>query len=199
MTILVTGTAGFIGSALAMRLLDEGHEVVGIDNHNDYYDQALKEARLARHLEHPAYTHARIDVADREAMAEIFRRHRPRHVVHLAAQAGVRHSLKKPFDYVDSNLTGFGNILEGCRNAEVEHLVYASSSSVYGGNRKLPYAETDNVDHPLSLYAATKKANELMPTATAISTACQPPACAFSPSMALGTGRTWPCNALPAP
>jgi len=162
MTILVTGSAGFIGSALTLRLLADGHEVIGIDNHNGYYNPALKEARLARHADHPAYTHIRADIADRATVAEIFATHRPSQVIHLAAQAGVRHSLKKPFDYVDANLVGFANILEGCRHTDVEHLVFASSSSVYGGNRKLPYVEADNVDHPLSLYAATKKANELM-------------------------------------
>ncbi len=162
MRILVTGAAGFIGSALTLALLARGDEVVGVDNHNDYYDPALKEARIARQLRHSGYTHRRLDIADRNAVAELFSQVRPQRVVNLAAQAGVRHSLVDPAAYVDTNLVGFGNILEGCRRAEVEHLVYASSSSVYGANERLPYSVADNVDHPLSLYAATKKANELM-------------------------------------
>ncbi len=162
MKVLVTGAAGFIGSALTLRLLGRGDEVVGIDNHNDYYDPALKEARLARHAEHPAYTHVRLDMADREGMAALFSSHRPQRVVNLAAQAGVRYSLENPLSYIDSNLVGFGHVLEGCRHNGVEHLVYASSSSVYGANTRMPFSVHDNVDHPLSLYAATKKANELM-------------------------------------
>jgi UDP-glucuronate 4-epimerase len=162
MKILVTGAAGFIGSALSLRLLARGDEVVGIDNHNDYYDPALKEARLARHHDHAAYTHCRINLADRAAMAEVFARHQPRRVVNLAAQAGVRYSLENPLAYVESNLTGFAHVLEGCRHHQVEHLVYASSSSVYGANTAMPFSVHDNVDHPLSLYAASKKANELM-------------------------------------
>ncbi|BBD80349.1 NAD-dependent epimerase [Aerosticca soli] len=162
MRILVTGTAGFIGAALARRLLDRGDEVLGIDNHNDYYDPALKEARLAGFAAHPRYTHVRSDVADAAALERAFAAFRPQRVVHLAAQAGVRYSLKHPQAYVQSNLVGFGNVLETCRHGAVEHLVYASSSSVYGANRKLPFAVEDPVDHPVSLYAATKKANELM-------------------------------------
>ncbi|SCZ67336.1 NAD-dependent epimerase [Thiohalomonas denitrificans] len=162
MKVLVTGSAGFIGSALTLRLLDRGDEVVGIDSHNAYYDPALKEARLARHADHPNYTHLRIDIADRDAMAEIFATHKPNRVVNLAAQAGVRYSLENPLAYADSNLLGFVNVLEGCRNNAVEHLVYASSSSVYGANTEMPFSVHHNVDHPLSLYAATKKANELM-------------------------------------
>ncbi|HEX8778205.1 MAG TPA: NAD-dependent epimerase [Rhodanobacter sp.] len=162
MRILVTGTAGFIGAALAERLLARGDEVLGIDNHNDYYDPHLKEARLARFIGHSGYTHRRADLADATAMNEIFAGFRPRRVANLAAQAGVRYSLKNPQAYVQSNLVGFGNILEACRHGSVEHLVYASSSSVYGANRKLPFAVEDAVDHPVSLYAATKKANELM-------------------------------------
>jgi len=162
MKVLVTGAAGFIGSALVLRLLDRGDEVIGIDNHNDYYDPALKEARLARHANHPNYTHLRLDIADREGMAKAFSTYKPNRVVNLAAQAGVRYSLENPLAYADSNLLGFVNVLEGCRNNDVEHLVYASSSSVYGANTKMPFSVHHNVDHPLSLYAATKKANELM-------------------------------------
>jgi len=160
--ILVTGAAGFIGSSLSIRLLERGDQVIGIDNHNDYYDPALKEARLARHVDHPNYTHVRIDLEDREGMAELFKIHQPQGVVNLAAQAGVRYSIENPLAYVDTNLVGFAHILEGCRYNGVEHLVYASSSSVYGSNTSMPFSIHDNVDHPLSLYAATKKANELM-------------------------------------
>ena len=162
MKILITGSAGFIGSALALRLLERGDMVVGIDNLNEYYDPALKQARLARTLQHPAYTDIRLDLEDREGMAEVFRVHRPERVVNLAAQAGVRYSLENPLAYVDTNLLGFANVLEGCRHNGVEHLVYASSSSVYGANTNMPFSVHDNVDHPVSLYAATKKANELM-------------------------------------
>ncbi|MGN2246400.1 NAD-dependent epimerase [Frateuria sp. GZRR35] len=162
MRILVTGTAGFIGAALAQRLLARGDEVFGIDNHNDYYDPSLKEARLAQFAEHRAYTHLRADLADAGAVDRAFADFRPQRVVNLAAQAGVRYSLKNPRAYVRSNLDGFLNILEGCRHGQVEHLVYASSSSVYGANRKMPFAVEDAVDHPVSLYAASKKANELM-------------------------------------
>lgn len=162
MKILITGAAGFIGSALSLRLLSRGNEVIGIDNHNDYYSPALKEARLLRQQSYPKYTHLRINIADRLSMAEVFKTHKPRGVVNLAAQAGVRYSLHNPSSFIDSNLVGFGNILEGCRHNNVEHLVYASSSSVYGANSSMPFSVHDNVDHPLSLYAATKKANELM-------------------------------------
>ena len=162
MRILVTGTAGFIGAALAQRLLARGDEVWGLDNHNDYYDPALKEARLARFVDHPGYTHQRADLADAAAVNRAFAAFRPERVVNLAAQAGVRYSLSNPQAYVQSNLVGFGHVLEACRHGKVEHLVYASSSSVYGANRKLPFAVEDPVDHPVSLYAATKKANELM-------------------------------------
>jgi UDP-glucuronate 4-epimerase len=162
MRTLITGAAGFIGSTLALRLLERGDSVIGIDNHNDYYSQALKEARLARQASHPNYHHIRIDLADRQGMAELFAIHKPQRVVNLAAQAGVRYSLENPLAYIDSNLVGFGHILEGCRHHAVEHLVYASSSSVYGANTSMPFSTHDNVDHPLSLYAATKKANELM-------------------------------------
>jgi UDP-glucuronate 4-epimerase len=160
--VLLTGAAGFIGFHVAQRLLADGHDVVGLDNLNDYYDPALKQARLDRLLPHARFTFERADVSDRGAMPEAFRRHRPARVVHLAAQAGVRYSLQNPHAYVDANLVGFVNVLEGCRHQGVEHLVFASSSSVYGANMRLPFSVHDNVDHPLSLYAATKKANELM-------------------------------------
>jgi UDP-glucuronate 4-epimerase len=162
MKILVTGSAGFIGSALTLRLLARSDSVIGIDNHNNYYDPALKEARLARHANHPNYTHLRIDLADRQAIQDAFKTHRPQRVVNLAAQAGVRYSIDNPLAYIDSNITGFAHILEGCRHNGVEHLVYASSSSVYGANTAMPFSVHHNVDHPLSLYAASKKANELM-------------------------------------
>jgi UDP-glucuronate 4-epimerase len=162
MKVLITGAAGFIGSALALRLLERGDTVVGIDNHNDYYDPAIKEARLARHANHPHYTHLRIDLGDRKAMEACFATHKPNRVVNLAAQAGVRYSIENPLAYIDSNIVGFAHILEGCRHHGVEHLVYASSSSVYGANTTMPFSVHHNVDHPLSLYAASKKANELM-------------------------------------
>ena len=162
MKLLVTGVAGFIGAALAERLLARGAEVVGIDNLNDYYDVALKEARLARLTGQPGFSFKRIDVADRPAMARLFDSDRFETVAHLAAQAGVRYSVEHPEKYIDANLVGFANVLEGCRRSGVGHLVFASSSSVYGLNTRLPFSERDNVDHPISLYAATKKANELM-------------------------------------
>ena len=162
MKILVTGSAGFIGSALTLKLLERGDTVIGVDNHNDYYDPSLKEARLARHIGHPNYTHLRIDLADKDAMDECFAKHNPRRVVNLAGQAGVRYSTENPCAYINSNIVGFAHVLEGCRLYGVEHLVYASSSSVYGANTKLPFSIHHNVDHPLSLYAATKKSNELM-------------------------------------
>ncbi|MDR1661461.1 MAG: NAD-dependent epimerase [Azoarcus sp.] len=162
MKILVTGAAGFIGMYTVERLLARGDEVVGIDNLNDYYDPALKESRLARLRPHPRFRFVKLDVADRDGLARLFAEEAFERVVHLAAQVGVRHSLQNPYAYADSNLTGFVNILEGCRHGRVAHLVYASSSSVYGGNAKLPFSEHDGVDHPVSLYAATKKANELM-------------------------------------
>ncbi|RAN80018.1 capsular biosynthesis protein CpsI [Bacillus sp. SRB_336] len=162
MRILVTGTAGFVGAALAQRLLARGDVIHGFDNHNDYYDPALKEARLARFADHPNYTHQRADLADADAVDQAFALFKPQRVVNLAAQAGVRYSIKNPRAYLHSNLAGFLNVLEGCRHQQVEHLVYASSSSVYGANRKLPFAVEDAVDHPVSLYAASKKANELM-------------------------------------
>ncbi len=160
--ILVTGAAGFIGMHVTERLLAAGHEVVGVDNLNDYYDVRLKEARLERLRAHAGFRFEKLDVADEEGMRSLFARVRFARVIHLAAQAGVRYSLQNPQAYVRSNLAGFVNILEGCRHNKVGHLVYASSSSVYGGNTRLPFSEHDNVDHPVSLYAATKKSNELM-------------------------------------
>jgi UDP-glucuronate 4-epimerase len=160
--VLVTGTAGFIGMHVAQRLLARGDEVVGLDNMNDYYDPALKRARLARLVEHEGYTHVQADLADRGAMEALFEVHKPRRVVHLAAQAGVRYAAQNPHVYVASNVTGFLHILEGCRHHPVEHLVFASTSSVYGANTKMPFSEHDSAEHPLTLYAATKKANEAM-------------------------------------
>lgn len=162
MDVLVTGAAGFIGYHVAQRLLARGDRVVGIDNLNDYYEVSLKEARLAGLTAQPSFRFIKADIADRAALARIFADVRPQRVVHLAAQAGVRYSLTNPHAYADANLVGFVNILEGCRHAKVEHLVYASSSSVYGGNSRLPFSEHDSIDHPVSLYAATKRANELM-------------------------------------
>ncbi|QEL66277.1 UDP-glucuronate 4-epimerase [Oryzomicrobium terrae] len=165
MKVLVTGAAGFIGMHTSLRLLERGDEVVGFDNFNDYYDPTLKEARAARLAAHANAANFRMvrgDVADTAAVAALFEREGFDRVVHLAAQAGVRYSLQNPHAYVSANLAGFVNILEGCRHGKVEHLVYASSSSVYGGNTKLPFSEHDSVDHPVSLYAATKKSNELM-------------------------------------
>ena len=154
MKVLITGSAGFIGSALSLRLLERGDEVIGIDSLNDYYDVALKEARLARTESYKNYTDLRVSIDDRVAMASIFSKHRPDRVVNLAAQAGVRYSIENPLAYVDTNLLGFANILEGCRHNNVEHLVYASSSSVYGSNTNMPFSVHDNVDHPVSLYGA---------------------------------------------
>lgn len=162
MKILVTGTAGFIGAALAHQLLARGDEVIGIDNLNDYYDIHLKQARLDLLTPQPGFTDVRIGLEDKLAVDQIFKQYRPQRVVNLAAQAGVRYSLSNPQAYIDSNITGFLNILEACRHFGTEHLVYASSSSVYGANTRMPFAESGNVDHPVSLYAATKKSNELM-------------------------------------
>ena len=160
--VLVTGAAGFIGMHVSRRLLSDGHDVVGIDSLNAYYDPRLKAARVAVLEAFPGFRFERIDIADRASVADTFATHRFRHVVHLAAQAGVRHSLTDPHAYADANLTGFLNVLEGCRHSGCRHLVYASSSSVYGANTRVPFRASDNVDHPLSLYGATKKANELM-------------------------------------
>ncbi len=162
MKFLVTGAAGFIGYHVAERLLTADHQVVGIDNLNDYYDVGLKMARLDRLADKPGFRFIKLDLADREGMAALFAEHQFQRVIHLGAQAGVRYSLVNPLAYADANLIGHLNVLEGCRHNKVEHLLYASSSSVYGLNRKLPFATEDSVDHPVSLYAATKKANELM-------------------------------------
>lgn len=162
MTILITGSAGFIGSEVVLKLLDDGVKVVGVDNHNDYYDPKLKEDRLNRFINHENYTHYRVDIANQNELEECFKKHNITHVVHLAAQAGVRYSIDNPLSYIESNLVGFAHILECCRHHKVQHLVYASSSSVYGANQTMPFSIHDNVDHPLSLYAATKKSNELM-------------------------------------
>ena len=160
--ILVTGAAGFIGYHVTKRLLERGDAVVGIDNLNPYYDPKLKEARLQQFRDFDRFEFVRLDVADRAEMASLFRQRRPQRVIHLAAQAGVRYSVENPHAYVDSNVTGFLNVLEGCRHNDVEHLVYASTSSVYGANTKQPFSEHQNADHPVSLYGATKKANEMM-------------------------------------
>jgi len=162
MNFLVTGAAGFIGFHVSQRLLAAGHQVVGIDNLNDYYDVSLKQARLDQILPHPAFTFIKMDLADRQAISSLFEQHAFERVIHLAAQAGVRYSIDNPHAYADANLTGHLNILEGCRHHKIGHLLYASSSSVYGLNRKMPFSTDDSVDHPVSLYAATKKANELM-------------------------------------
>ncbi|AYH45337.1 NAD-dependent epimerase [Azoarcus sp. DN11] len=162
MKILVTGAAGFIGMHTSEVLLARGDQVVGLDNLNDYYDPQLKLDRLARLTPHPAFRFVKLDVADRAGMERLFAEEKFDRVIHLAAQAGVRYSLQNPHAYIESNVVGFTNILEGCRRNKVGHLVYASSSSVYGGNTRMPFSEHDNVDHPVSLYAATKKANELM-------------------------------------
>lgn len=162
MKVLVTGTAGFIGSHVAQRLMARGDEVIGFDSLNDYYDVSLKQARLARLLDQPGYTHVTADLADRSAVEALFARHQPERVVHLAAQAGVRYAAQNPHVYVASNVTGFLHVLEGCRHHGVRHLVYASTSSVYGANTRMPFSEHDSAEHPLTLYAATKKANEQM-------------------------------------
>ena len=162
MKILVTGSAGFIGSAVSIRLLERGDDVVGVDNHNDYYDPSLKEARLSRHKDHPNYTHIRMDLEDRSGIASLFKEYKFEAVVNLAAQAGVRYSIENPLAYIGTNLVGFAHILEGCRHNKVGHLVYASSSSTYGLNTKQPFSTHQGTNHPVSLYAATKKSNELM-------------------------------------
>ena len=162
MKILVTGSAGFIGSTLTLRLLARGDTVIGIDNHNDYYDPALKEARLERFINDPNYSHLRADLSDRQTIEKVFASNKPECVVNLAAQAGVRYSIENPLAYINSNIVGFAHILEGCRHNDVKHLVYASTSSVYGANTSMPFSVHQNVDHPLSVYSASKKSNELM-------------------------------------
>lgn len=162
MHVMITGVAGFIGSTLAIRLLERGDTVYGVDNMNDYYDVRLKQARLDRFKSHPKFTYEKLDIADRPAMERLFKQNKFDAVMNLAAQAGVRYSIENAPAYIDANLVGFANVLEGARHSGVGHVVFASSSSVYGANTKLPFSEHDNVDHPVSLYAATKKANELM-------------------------------------
>ena len=162
MKILVTGSAGFIGSMLSLKLLDRGNEVIGVDNHNDYYDPKIKEARLEKLEKYSSYKHYRVDLSDQKNLEDVFKDNKPQKVVNLAAQAGVRYSIKNPLAYINSNIVGFAHILENCRQNKVEHLVYASTSSVYGANTKIPFSEHDSVNHPLSVYAASKKSNELM-------------------------------------
>ena len=162
MKILVTGSAGFIGSTLSFKLLDRGDEILGIDNHNNYYDPKIKEARMKRLKKYSNYNHLRIDLTDKKSLDEIFIDYKPQKVVNLAAQAGVRYSIQNPLAYINSNILGFTHILENCRIHKVEHLVYASTSSVYGANTKMPFSEHDNINHPLSVYAASKISNELI-------------------------------------
>ena len=160
--IMVTGSAGFIGSAVSNKLLERGDNVVGIDNHNDYYDPKIKDSRLEKLKRYSNYKHYKIDLSDRQSLDEVFKKHKIQKVVNLAAQAGVRYSIENPLAYINSNIVGFANILENCRHHKVEHLVYASTSSVYGANTKMPFTEHDSANHPLSVYAASKKSNELM-------------------------------------
>ena len=162
MKLLVTGAAGFIGFSLCIKLLERGNKVIGIDNHNDYYDPKIKEARLKKLIKYSNYDHYRLDISDKTSLEKLFKDHKPNSVVNLAAQAGVRYSMENPLAYINSNIVGFGHILENCRNYRVKHLVYASTSSVYGANKKMPFSEHDSVNHPLSVYAASKKSNELM-------------------------------------
>ena len=162
MKLFVTGSAGFIGSSLCVKLLDRGDDVIGIDNHNDYYDPKIKEARLKRFVNKSNYKHYKVDLSDKKSLDNLFKDHKPKGVINLAAQAGVRYSMENPLAYINSNVVGFAHILENCRYHKVQHLVYASTSSVYGANTKMPFSEHDNVNHPLSVYAASKKSNELM-------------------------------------
>ena len=159
--IIVTGSAGFIGYSLCIRLLERGDNIIGIDNHNDYYDPKIKDARIERLIKYPNYKHYRADLSDQNSIDIIFKKHKPLKVVNLAAQAGVRYSIENPLAYINSNIVGFTNILEGCRHHKIKHLIYASTSSVYGANTKMPFSEHDSTNHPLSLYAASKKSNEL--------------------------------------
>ena len=161
-TIIVTGSAGFIGSALCLNLLERGDSIIGIDNHNDYYDPKIKDSRLKRLEKYSNYKHHRIDLTDQNELEKIFEKYKPHKVVNLAAQAGVRYSMENPLAYINSNIVGFAHILENCRNYKIDHLVYASTSSVYGANTKMPFSEVDSANHPLSVYAASKKSNELM-------------------------------------
>jgi UDP-glucuronate 4-epimerase len=160
--IIVTGSAGFIGSTVCLKLLEKGNEVFGIDNHNDYYDPKIKDARLERLVKYSNYQHFKLDLTDEKNLENVFKKFKPQRVINLAAQAGVRYSIKNPIAYINSNILGFANILENCRHYNIEHLVYASTSSVYGANTKMPFSEHDSVNHPLSVYAASKKSNELM-------------------------------------
>ncbi len=161
-TIIITGSVGFIGAALCIKLLERGDNVVGIDNHNDYYDPNIKEARLKRLKKYQNYQHYRLDLCDKKNLEDVFKKHKPQKVINLAAQAGVRYSIENPLAYINSNIVGFAHILENCRHYKISHLIYASSSSVYGANTKTPFSEHDSVNHPLSVYAASKKSNELM-------------------------------------
>jgi UDP-glucuronate 4-epimerase len=161
-TIIVTGSGGFIGSTVCIKLLERGERVIGIDNHNDYYDPKIKEARLERIAKYSNYQHFRVDLSDQKNLEDVFKSYNPQYVINLAAQAGVRYSMENPLAYIRSNIVGFANILENCREYKIEHLVYASTSSVYGANTKMPFSEHDSVNHPLSVYAASKKSNELM-------------------------------------
>jgi UDP-glucuronate 4-epimerase len=160
--IIVTGSVGFIGASLCIKLLERGDNIIGVDNHSDYYDPKIKKARLKKLKKYQNYQHYKIDICDKKNLEDIFKTHRPQKVVNLAAQAGVRYSLENPIAYINSNIVGFANILENCRHHKIEHLVYASSSSVYGANTKMPFSEHESINHPLSLYAASKKSNELM-------------------------------------
>ena len=199
MKILVTGVAGFIGMHVVLRLLGDGHEVAGIDNLNSYYDINLKKARLNNIGSAKKFIFHKMDLADRDAVDILFAEFKPETVINLAAQAGVRYSIKNPHSYINSNIVGFTNILESCRRHKVAHLVYASSSSVYGLNQDMPFHEGQNVDHPLALYGATKKANELLATHIATYSVCPPRASDFLRCMVRGVGQIWPLFCLLTP
>ena len=192
MKIIVTGSAGFIGSMLSEKLLAKGESVFGIDNHNDYYDPKIKDARLERLKKYSNYVHYKIDICDKENLENIFNDSKPNKVVNLAAQAGVRYSLENPYAYIESNIVGFINILENCRRSKIEHLVYASTSSVYGSNSKMPFSEHDNVSHPLSIYAASKLSNELMAHSYSYLFKIPTTGLRFLQFMDLGADLTWP-------